>query len=878
MQSRTVSPPYLSSSDIRRLFLEYFLEHGHQIVPRSLLIPSNDRSLLFTNAGMVQFKDIFLGFEQPSYHRAASAQLCLRVGGKHNDLDQVGYTARHHTCFEMLGNFSFGDYFKKEAIFFAWEFLTSVLHLPPEKLYVTIFMEDEEAANIWLNDIHIPLTHLIRCDEQDNFWSMGSTGPCGPCTEIYYDHGEHLPGTLTTTPPAPGDRYVEIWNIVFMQYNRNPDGMLTNLPHPAVDTGMGLERIAAVMQGVHNNFDSDLFQPLIADISALPAQQLVTVADTALISSRVIADHIRAASFLIADGVFPDNEGRGYVLKRIIRRALRHGHKLQLMQPFFYRLVTPLVAIMGQAYPELIDHQVRIEEILHQEEENFSTTLQQGLLLFEQMVEQLQGKTVLPGECVFKLYDTYGFPPDLTADIARERQLVVDLAGFEQEMTKQRQRSKLTQQFQSTYVVSDVIPEPTEFAGYEPAVLTTPVMARVVALYRDGQSVERLHQGEQGTVILDRTPFYAASGGQVGDQGTLTTTDTDQTIFVVSDTLKQARVHRHEGVLKQGELRVGELLHALIDASRRAKIVLNHTATHLLHVVLQQVLGTHAVQKGSLVEPERLRFDFAHAQPLTDQELREIENKVNAEIRANHPTHIQMTSLTAALAQGATGLFTEKYDQQVRVVNVGPSLELCGGTHAERTGELGLFKIVAETGVAAGVRRIEALTGQTALDFVTDTLCRLQEDMQRTQLDRQNVHKALQLTKERLAHVLCQQCIHTASVTAGVAVVVTRVKDVDSTMLRSMIDTLKQRWQQGVFVLATTMAHKIHVIVGVTTAMTHCIKATEIVQYLAPQIGGKGGGRAELAEAGGCRLEQLDQVLQSIESWLKQQLKNYANI
>ena len=674
----------LSSNEIRSRFLEYFEKNDHTIVPSSSLIPGNDPTLLFTNAGMVQFKDVFLGTEARPYKRATSSQRCVRAGGKHNDLERVGYTARHHTFFEMLGNFSFGDYFKRDAIKFAWEFLTKELHLPAEKLWVTVFEDDQEAEDIWLREMKIDPNRFSRCGEADNFWSMGPTGPCGPCTEIFYDHGEDIPGGPPGTAEADGDRYIEIWNLVFMQFNRAADGTMTRLPKPSVDTGMGLERVSAVIQGVHNNYDTDTFQHLIK-----AAGKLTSTSKDAIFSLRVIADHIRSCSFLIIDGVTPSNEGRGYVLRRIIRRALRHGNQLGQSQPFFYQLVKPLAEAMGEAYPELISKQAQIEKVIKQEEEQFGTTLAQGLKHFEQIVSELKSK-IIPGELVFKLYDTYGFPADLTADIAREHNLNIDYEGFEAAMGKQRERSRQSSQFNTEYTVATDAHLPTEFTGHVIAATEQPVeICKVIALYRDGQFVETLNAGEKGSIILNRTPFYAEAGGQVGDQGILRIKH--DTFFKVLDTIKQGNMHMHLGKLEKGKLNINDEVIAEIDIKRRAATVLNHTATHILHMVLKEVLGDHAVQKGSLVEPDRLRFDFTHTAPLTAKELLTVEQRVNEEIRSNHQAKVEVKTPEEAIKAGAVALFGEKYGSKVRVVHFGHSVELFGGTHPHHPRYLRIF-------------------------------------------------------------------------------------------------------------------------------------------------------------------------------------------
>src|SRR5690606_26473338 len=698
----------LSSTELRRAFLRYFEARGHEIVPSSPLVPANDPTLLFTNAGLVQFKDVFLGREKRAIPRAASAQRCVRAGGKHNDLENVVYTARHHTFFEMLGNFSFGDYFKREAIRYAWEFVTQELGLPPERLWCTVYQEDDEAARIWLDEIGVDPSRFSRMDEKDNFWAMGDTGPCGPCSEIFYDHGPEVPGGPPGSPDADGDRYIEIWNLVFMQFDRNEQGVLTPLPKPSVDTGMGLERVAAVMQGVHSNYEIDLFRGLIE-----AAAEATGTSDLASKSLRVIADHIRACAFLVADGVLPGNEGRGYVLRRIIRRAIRHGYKLGQDKPFFHTLVAPLEREMGDAYPELVQRRAHVERVLHQEELRFAETLAQGMRLLEDAIADLRDGKVIPGETVFRLYDTYGFPVDLTADIARERGLSIDEAGFEREMSAQRERARKASRFGAAGGHTPTLDQPTEFHGYDVLELD----ATVTALYdADGHPVERLADSARGTVVLDRTPFYAESGGQVGDTGTLSGAGGE---FVVEDTQKLGAAYGHVGSLARGVVQVGDRLHASVDGERREAIRLNHSATHLLHSALRRVLGDHVQQKGSLVAPDRLRFDFSHYEAVKPEELAQVEKLVNDEIRRNVDAEIREMPYDEAIASGAIAFFGDKYGERVRVLRLGEfSTELCGGTHVRRSGDIGLFKIVSESAVGSGVRRIEAVTGQGALDFV----------------------------------------------------------------------------------------------------------------------------------------------------------------
>ncbi len=854
----------LSSNDIRTQFLTYFEKNGHTIVPSSSLVPGNDATLLFTNAGMVQFKDVFLGSDPRPYTRATSSQRCVRAGGKHNDLERVGYTARHHTFFEMLGNFSFGDYFKRDAIRLAWGFLVGELGLPPEKLWVTVYEQDQEAEDIWLKEMKIDPTRFSRCGDADNFWSMGPTGPCGPCTEIFYDHGEHIAGGPPGSPDADGDRYIEIWNLVFMQYDRAADGTLTPLPKPSVDTGMGLERVSAVVQHVHNNYDTDLFVPLIK-----AAAILGNVKDHTHFSLRVIADHIRSCSFLIIDGVTPSNEGRGYVLRRIIRRALRHGNQLGLPQPFFYQLVQPLVNLMGEAYPELKKQQAHVEKVLRQEEELFSATLSQGLKLFEQAISELQDK-VIPGITVFKLYDTYGFPADLTADIARERGFTIDEAGFEAAMNQQRERSRQSSQFGNEYAVAQDNHPPTEFTGHKSLTPDqTHDQGKILAIYRDGKFVEVLNAGEKGSVVLDKTPFYAESGGQVGDQGLLRIQQTSY--FKVHDTIKQGHMHLHLGKCDKGSLKVGDVVEAEVDAKRRAATVLNHTATHLLHMILKQVLGEHAMQKGSLVEPDRLRFDFSHSAPVTAEECLEIEKRVNAEIRANYTAHVDVTTPEKAIASGAVALFGEKYGSKVRVVHFGPSVELCGGTHAGHTGDIGLFKITSESGVAAGIRRIEAVTGDAALAFLDKREETFKEKVAQADERALTLEKEVQQLKDKLASLVSRDLAKTAKTIGKIHVLATVVDGLDGKALRNVLDHLKSQLGSAAIVLATVKDNKVGLVGGVTADLIGKLNAKELVNHVAVQVGGKGGGRPDMAEAGGNKPELLASALTSLYTWIEQQ-------
>ncbi|MES2219065.1 MAG: alanine--tRNA ligase [Pseudomonadota bacterium] len=855
---------FLSTNQIRSEFLKYFQGLDHEVVASSSLI-LNDPTLLFVNAGMVPFKDVFLGKEKRPYTRATSAQRCVRAGGKHNDLERVGYTARHHTFFEMLGNFSFGDYFKREAIQFAWRFLTENLALPPEKLWVTVFREDDEAADIWLNEIKVDPKRFSRCDEDDNFWMMGATGPCGPCTEIFYDHGPTIAGGPPGSPDADGDRYIEIWNLVFMQYDRAADGTLTPLPKPSVDTGMGLERIAAVMQHVNNNYDIDLFQGLITAMA-----KISHTTDLTNTSLRVIADHIRSCAFIIADGVTPSNEGRGYVLRRIIRRALRHGSKLGVTEPFFYKLVKPLAAEMGGAYPELIKSQTHIEKTLRQEEEQFSLTLTQGLKLFEQAVSELKSK-IIPGDTLFKLYDTYGFPVDLTADIARELDFDVDLEGFEKAMEQQRDRSKQASKFTAnSYSIGAGITTPTQFTGDKNLLIDpAPDSGKIIALYHDGKAVDVIKAGETASVILDRTPFYAESGGQIGDQGKLFT---NNLLFRVSDTIKQGQSHVHIGTLETGNLKIGDVVQTQVDAERRAATVLNHTATHLLHFVLRQTLGNHVIQKGSLVEPERLRFDFSHGAPLTAAEIQTIEQRVNAEIRRNHEAIVKVTTPEKAVASGAMALFGEKYGDEVRVVSFGDSKELCGGTHAHHTGDIGIFKITSESGIAAGIRRIEAVTGAGALTWL-DT--RDQENRQKLREADERIRgleKTMDQLKTKLAGSLSQDLVAHAKDINGVKIVSAALENIDPKSLRTTIDQLKDKLGSAVIALGVVTDGKVNLAAGVTKDQIGKIKAGELVSMLALQVGGKGGGRPDLAEAGGNQPENLTSALASVEAYAREKL------
>jgi len=861
---------------MRSAFLEFFRAHNHMIVPSSSLVPGNDPTLLFTNSGMVQFKDVFLGREQREYLRAASSQRCVRAGGKHNDLENVGYTARHHTFFEMLGNFSFGDYFKSEAIHFAWDFLIYTLGLDPERLWCTVYRDDDEAADIWLKDIGVSPQRFARLGEASNFWAMGDTGPCGPCSEIFYDHGPGIAGGPPGSAEEEGDRYVEIWNLVFTQFERAADGKLKPLPRPSVDTGMGLERIAAVMQGVHSNYDIDLFKNLIRAAGELAGTSVLTSS-----SLRVIADHIRACTFLVVDGVLPSNEGRGYVLRRIIRRALRHGYKLGIQEPFFYKLVEVLEAEMADAYPELTRGRAHAQRVLQQEEERFAETLANGMVLLEGAIRNLQGAKVIDGDTVFKLYDTFGFPVDLTADVARERGLEIDQTRFEAAMEEQRRRSQEASRFGVDLRGGASFDARTLFQGYE----RLSGSGRVVALLKQGAQIDTLGAGEQGEVVLDRTPFYAEAGGQVGDAGELTGAGVR---FVVEDTHKRGAAHSHTGHVEQGSIRVGDTLEAQVDGPRRQATALNHSATHLLHAALRKVLGGHVQQKGSLVAPDRLRFDFAHFQPVTAAELHEIERLVNAQIRANIPAETRVMDYEGAVAGGAIALFGEKYDKDVRVLRMGDfSMELCGGTHVQRAGDIGLFKIVAESGVAAGVRRIEALTGEAALDYVeqNDALLKdlaalvrgTREDLKdkvREQLERaRQMERENRTLKDRLASGQGVDLAAGAVDVHGVKVVATRVDGADAGALRAAVDQLKDRLKSAVVVLASVEnPGKVVLVAGVTADQTARIKAGELAGAVAAQVGGRGGGRADFAQAGGSKPEALDAALESVQEFVRARL------
>jgi alanyl-tRNA synthetase len=864
-----------STSEIRSIFLEYFHDQGHEIVPGSSLVPANDPTLLFTNAGMVQFKDVFLGLEERPYKRATTSQRCVRAGGKHNDLENVGYTARHHTFFEMLGNFSFGDYFKHEAITYAWEFLTGVLQIPASRLWVTVFENDDEAADIWLKEIGVAKDHFSRCGEKDNFWSMGDTGPCGPSSEIFYDHGPSIPGGPPGSNEQEGDRYIEIWNLVFTQYNRDMKGNLDPIPHPSVDTGMGLERIAAVIQGVHNNYEIDLFQHLIKSV-----QKLIKNKKAEITSMQVIADHIRSCAFLIADGVMPANEGRGYVLRRIIRRAIRHGNKLGINEPFFYKLMKPLDEVMGDAYPELRRASQGVTRILKQEEERFAETLEQGLKHLENAVAKMSGQQI-PGTDVFKLYDTYGFPVDLTADIARERGLTLDKNGFNKCMAEQRERARAASKFDIDLSNIPDADQFTEFSGYE----CLEQECTITALYQDGRTVTGINPGESGGVLLNTTPFYAESGGQVGDKGQLIA---DGIIFDVRDTQKQGKAHIHIGDLVQGKLQLGQKITAKVDQLTRINTVRNHSATHLLHAALRYVLGEHVVQKGSLVAPDRLRFDFAHTEPLSDEEIKKVEWLVNHKILENVETEINILPLDEALKSGAISLFGEKYQDTVRVLKIGGSFssELCGGTHVHRTGDIGLMKIISESGIASGVRRIEAVTGEGALEWTEQMQQKLTnisallktetdnvENKLSAQLERtRKLEKEIEQIKTRLASVAGDDMISEALEINGVKVIARTLDGADAKTLRDTVDQLKNKLGTAALILATVEDKKVSLVAGVTKDKTDKIKAGELVNYVAQKVGGKGGGRPDLAQAGGNDPSGLTAALASVPEWIRQQL------
>lgn len=865
-----------STAELRQLFLDFFHQHGHEVVASGPLVPGNDPTLLFTNAGMVPFKDVFLGQETRAYHRATSVQRCVRAGGKHNDLENVGYTARHHTFFEMLGNFSFGDYFKHDAIRYAWQFLTEELSLPAERLWVTVFEEDDETADIWLKEIGIDPARLSRIGAKDNFWSMGDTGPCGPCTEIFYDHGPDIAGGPPGTPEEDGDRYIEIWNLVFMQYDRDASGKLNPLPKPSVDTGMGLERLAAILQGVHSNYDIDLFQALIKAVADLAGEK-----DLTHTSLKVIADHIRSCAFLVVDGVIPSNEGRGYVLRRIIRRAIRHGNKLGMGNSFFHKLVAPLCEQMGEAYPELSKVQAQVEKVLKQEEERFAETLEQGMQILEQAISELKDKRI-PGETAFKLYDTYGFPVDLTADIARERGLTVDMPGFEIAMEQQRERARAASQFGAEFGEGFKVEGQTEFTGYEHLI----DKARVTGIYRDGESTQSLEAGQQGMVVLDHSPFYAESGGQAGDSGQLVAT---AATFQVQDTRKQGEAFAHLGSLSDGSINVGDELEARVDSVSRRDIAYHHSATHLMHAALRKILGEHVQQKGSLVAADRLRFDFSHFEAISPEQLAEIESMVNEQIRANLEVETNIMAIDEAKDSGAMALFGEKYGDSVRVLRMGDfSTELCGGTHVGRTGDIGLFKIISEGGVAAGVRRIEAVCGQRALAWIDEDETRLQQIAGLVKGSRENVgdkvaqlvdrnrglEKELEQLKSKLASSQGSDLVSQAIEVDGLQVLAARLEGADPKGLRDTVDQLKNKLGTAVVLLAAVNGDKISLVAGVSKDSLEKVQAGNLLKMVAEQIGGKGGGRPDMAQGGGTQPEALDGALASVVPWVTQQLSS----
>ncbi|WP_444907596.1 alanine--tRNA ligase [Microbulbifer sp. SSSA008] len=868
----------MKSAQIRDAFLNYFAEQGHAIVPSSSLVPGNDPTLLFTNAGMVQFKDTFLGQEKRSYNRATSSQRCVRAGGKHNDLENVGYTARHHTFFEMLGNFSFGDYFKREAIRFAWEFLTKVLNLPEERLWVTVHISDDEAADIWLKEMGVSAERFSRLDE-DNFWQMGDTGPCGPSSEIFYDHGADVPGGPPGSDNDDLDRYIEIWNLVFMQYERTADGELHPLPKPSVDTGMGLERIAAVMQGVHSNYEIDLFQALLK-----AAGEVVGCSDLEEKSLRVIADHIRSCSFLIADGVMPSNEGRGFVLRRIIRRAVRHGHKLGHKDIFFYKLVEALAEQMGDAYPELREKQQLIENALRKEEEQFAKTLDKGMALLEDALASLESSEI-PGELVFTLHDTYGFPTDLTQDIARERDLSLDMDGYEAAMEAQRQRARAAGKFKQDYTDVLELEGATEFLGYN----ATEATGKVLAIVKGGEQVERLEDGEEGAIVLDRTPFYAESGGQVGDSGYLSSGDAR---FEVRDCTKQSAHHLHTGKVLKGGIAVGETLEAVVSADVRQSTALNHSATHLLHAALRKVLGEHVTQKGSLVDSERLRFDFSHPEAVTAKQLHAIESLVNSQIRANTPVETHETDIESAKAMGAMALFGEKYGDTVRVLSMGKtddkafSVELCGGTHVKRTGDIGLIRIVGESGIASGQRRIEAVTGAHAMSLFDQAQQRLEhvatllkarpdslaDKVEQLLLNNRKLEKEIAQLKTKLASGAGGDLSAQAIELAGFKLLATSIDGADPKSLRDLADQMKNKLGSGVVLLAAPGDEKVALVAAVTQDLTDRLSAGDLMRFAAGKLGGKGGGRKDMAQGGGTDVSALPNMLKEVPNWIEQSL------
>ena len=881
----------MTTNELRQAFLEFFRERGHELVPSSPLVPGNDPTLLFTNAGMVQFKDVFLGLDERKYKRAATSQRCVRAGGKHNDLENVGYTGRHHTFFEMLGNFSFGDYFKKEAIKFAWEFLTEDLGLPPERLWITVFDEDDEAADIWLNDIKIDPDRFSRMGAKDNFWAMGDTGPCGPCSEIFYDHGPDVAGGPPGSPDEHGDRFVEIWNLVFMEFDRAASGEMTPLPKPSVDTGMGLERTAAVLQGVHSNYDIDMFANLITATA-----KILGIKNDRSNSLNVIADHIRACAFLIVDGVLPGNEGRGYVLRRIIRRAIRHGKKLGVDDTFFHKLVEPLCREMGEAFPELVKAKAHVEKTLKKEEQRFAKTLDQGMEILESAISSLDGKEI-PGDIVFKLYDTFGFPVDLTADIARERGLTIDQNGFEERMGAQRDRARAASSFKvkpgagslavtghAPGVMTTILPKNSEvestFTGYE----QTEEQSEIVELYKDDKPVNSLAKDENGTAILKATPFYAESGGQVGDTGVL---DSSSASFFVADTKKVDKAIAHRGAVQNGQMNVGDKVTAKVDGERRQATVLHHSATHLMHAALRQVLGDHVQQKGSLVAPDRLRFDFSHDEPVSPEQLHEIEELVNSEIRKNIAADTKLMKYDDAVASGAIALFGEKYDDEVRVLRLGDfSVELCGGTHVNSTGDIGIFKITSEGGVASGIRRIEAVGGKQAMAWINENqqaldnvalLLRSPRDEVPARVEQllrrlKGLEKELDAARQKLFSGKTGNFKEDIVVVSGLNVLATRMDGADAKTLRDAVDQFKDKFESAVVVLGSVDDGKVRLAAGVTKDVVDRIRAGDVIRPVAEQVGGKGGGRPDFAQAGGSKPEALDAALGSVAGWVAEQL------
>ncbi|WP_186176557.1 alanine--tRNA ligase [Vibrio jasicida] len=864
---------YMSTDEVRNAFLKFFESKGHQIVESSSLVPHNDPTLLFTNAGMNQFKDCFLGLEKRAYTRATTAQRCVRAGGKHNDLENVGFTARHHTFFEMLGNFSFGDYFKEDAIAFAWEFLTVTLKLPADRLLVTVYETDDEAFDIWNQKVGVPADRIIRIGdkkggkpyESDNFWQMGDTGPCGPCTEIFYDHGEHIWGGRPGTPEEDGDRFIEIWNNVFMQFNRHTDGTMEPLPKPSVDTGMGIERISAIMQGVHSNYEIDVFQALIK-----AAAEVIGYEDLSNQSLRVIADHIRSCSFLIVDGVMPSNEGRGYVLRRIIRRAVRHGNKLGAQGAFFHKLVGVLAEIMGTAGEELKRQQAVVEKVLRIEEENFGRTLERGMAILNEALDNISSQgtdgKVLDGETVFKLYDTYGFPADLTNDVAREREFAIDEEGFEKAMEEQRQRAREAGNFGTDYNAAIKVDTQTEFCGYT----GTKGSSSVAAMFVEGNEVESLSAGDKAIIVLGETPFYAESGGQCGDAGEIRT---ESGVFRVKDTQKLGNAIAHHGVMVEGVLAKGDEVATIVDAERRAAISLNHSATHLLHAALRQLLGEHVTQKGSLVKADSLRFDFSHLEAVTAAELKEVERLVNAQIRRNHTIETNVMDIESAKKKGAMALFGEKYDDEVRVLSMGDfSTELCGGIHASNTGDIGLFKITSEGGIAAGIRRIEAVTGEGALDAIEAQAAKYEEKLAESAQKAKSLEKEIQKLKDKMAAAESANIMGKVQDINGTKVLIAALEGADNKNLRTMVDDIKNQVGSGVILLANVNDDKIGLIAGVTKDLIGKVKAGDLVKMVAEQVGGKGGGRPDMAQAGGTDVSALPEAIQSVQPWLEERL------